>query len=159
MNRIRDLIYNVSDILVTLIIIAAALLLISWRVSAIMDYGTKDDPADSQSQGQIVVHDDLSADPEPADTSGDPATDTAAPADGAPADAATTGGQVITFQLTDSGSSEDVAAQLAAAGIISDTKTFLSAANAAGADTKLRNGTFEIPVGSTPEDIVSILIS
>ena len=36
MNKIRDIIYNVSEILVTLLIIIEALIIISWRVSAIM---------------------------------------------------------------------------------------------------------------------------
>ncbi|MGN1350173.1 MAG: hypothetical protein ACI4VM_04160, partial [Anaerovoracaceae bacterium] len=54
MNKIRDLIYNISDILVTLVIITAALVLIGWRVSAIMDYGNSGSSLSSDLQDVIA---------------------------------------------------------------------------------------------------------
>ena len=41
MNTFKNFIYNISDILVALLIIAAAVLIIGWRVNTIMDYPDK----------------------------------------------------------------------------------------------------------------------
>ncbi len=137
MNKIRDIIYNISDILVTLIIIVAALLLISWRVSAIMHYGTPDDTAaDTQ-----VSQDAGSADAENNDTG------VSAP----------TGD--VSFTVSANQPAESIGQALADAGLVADKQTFINAVNAAGAATRLKVGTFTIPAGSTPEQIVVILTS
>ena len=38
MNKIKDLIYNMNDILVAMLILAVAASIIYWRVETIMDY-------------------------------------------------------------------------------------------------------------------------
>ena len=135
MNKIRDIIYNVSDILVTLLIIIAALILISWRVSAIMHYGTPDDTG----SGTQVEETDGSSDAE----SNDSDSQTKAPS-----------GTVSANQ-----SAQAIGQALASAGLVTDSQTFINAVNAAGAATRLKVGSFTIPAGSTPEQIVVILTS
>lgn len=145
MNKIRDIIYNVSDILVTLLIIIAALLLISWRVSAIMHYGSPDDAA-SDTQ---VEETDASADADSSagDGSGDVNDNIPAP----------TGD--VSFTVSANQSAEAIGQALADAGLVADKQTFINAVNAAGAATRLKTGSFTIPAGSTPEQIVAILTS
>ena len=139
MNKIRDIIYNISDILVTLLIIVAALILISWRVSAIMHYGMPDDTgSDIQ-----VEETDGSSDAENADNDGQ---------------AAAPEGDV-SFTVSANQSAEAIGQALAGAGLVTDSQTFINAVNAAGAATRLKVGSFTIPAGSTPEQIVAILTS
>lgn len=144
MNKIRDLIYNVSDILVTLVIIIAALLLISWRVSAIMHYGTGDD---STASGTLITQD--------ADTSDSETTENT---DSDQTGNSTAAGDV-SFTVSANQSAEAIGQALTTAGLVTDTQTFLNAVNSAGAATRLKVGTFTIPSGSTPEQIVAILTS
>lgn len=139
MNKIRDIIYNISDILVTLLIIVAALILISWRVSAIMHYGMPDD-AGSDIQ---VEETDGSSDSE----SGDNDDQAAAPEGD------------VSFTVSANQSAEAIGQALASAGLVTDSQTFINAVNAAGAATRLKVGSFTIPAGSTPEQIVAILTS
>ena len=135
MNKIRDIIYNVSDILVTLLIIIAALILISWRVSAIMHYGTPDDTgSDTQ-----VEETDGSSDAESNETKS-PSGD-------------------VSFTVSANQSAQAIGQALASAGLVTDSQTFINAVNAAGAATRLKVGSFTIPAGSTPEQIVAILTS
>lgn len=150
MNKLRDIIYNISDILVTLIIIAAALLLISWRVSAIMDYGSGEDVSqDTQIESNVDDRQD-----------GD--------GDGADNDADGTGGAAndghnasasgdISFTVSSNQTADSIGQALADAGLVTDKQTFITAVNAADAATRLKTGTFTIPAGSSPEQIVAIL--
>lgn len=147
MNKIRDIIYNISDILVTLLIIIIALLLISWRVSAIMHYGTPDDSASTSSTTQSE-QDAGSADAENIDNSSDSGdADVNAP----------TGD--VSFTVSANQTADSIGQALADAGLVADKQTFINAVNAAGAATRLKMGTFTIPAGSTPEQIVVILTS
>lgn len=148
MNKLRDLIYNISDILVTLIIIAAALLLISWRVSAIMDYGS---PEDTSSDTQIENNaDDGQNDSDSAD--GDISDN-----DGSDGEQNEPAAGDVSFTVSSNQSADSIGQALADAGLVSDKQTFISAVNAADAATRLKTGTFTIPAGSTPEQIVAIL--
>nr|MCR4600259.1 hypothetical protein [Clostridia bacterium] len=44
-ERFKDFIYNYSDIFITLIIIVAALVLITWRTGIVLDYTAGDEAA------------------------------------------------------------------------------------------------------------------
>lgn len=148
MNKLRDIIYNISDILVTLIIIAAALLLISWRVSAIMDYGSQEDiSSDTQIENNA---DDGQSDSGSAD--GDISDDDSS--NGEQNEPATGD---VSFTVSSNQSADSIGQALTDAGLVSDKQTFISAVNAADAATRLKTGTFTIPAGSTPEQIVAIL--
>jgi hypothetical protein len=136
MNRIRNIIYNISDILVTLLIVAVALLLISWRVSAIMDYGSVKDEVEQEVQGSIVDN---------GIVEDEDVTQQEASADS------------YSFSVGDSQSAESIAQSLVDMDLVSDKQTFLNAVVNADAEKRLRSGTFTIPAGSTPEQIVAIL--
>lgn len=183
MNKIRDLIYNISDILVTLVIITAALVLIGWRVSAIMDYGNSGSSLSSDLQDVIASQissltgsdsedsgePDAGADDETSEgnstgtDSGD--SDNAgengngASEDETPQDPTqnTASAAARSFTVNSSQSAESIAASLESAGLIPDQKTFLDAVYAADVDTKLKAGTFSIPEGASSEQIIEIL--
>lgn len=150
MNKLRDIIYNISDILVTLIIIAAALLLISWRVSAIMDYGSGEDVSQN-TQIESNVDDRQDGDGDGADNDAD-GTGGAAN-DGHNASASGD----ISFTVSSNQTADSIGQALADAGLVTDKQTFITAVNAADAATRLKTGTFTIPAGSSPEQIVAIL--
>ena len=180
MNRFRDFIYNTSDILVTLVIIIIALAVISWRVSSIMSYGSPDEDASGgEVQGGIVSHTvdedaDSDADEETADDQDgqdqdaasdeqDGAADADAGQDAAAQDqtaaAQTQTASSYSFTVSSNQSAESIGAALVSAGLISDKQAFLSAVTASGAETRLKAGTFTIPAGATPEQIVAVLTS
>ena len=62
----------------------------------------------------------------------------------------------ITVNAGDSGGA--IADKLIAAGAITDKQGWIDDLIAAGADTKVKQGTFKIPAGSTHADIIAILI-
>lgn len=181
MNKIRDLIYNISDILVTLVIITAALVLIGWRVSAIMDYGNSGKSLSSDLQDVIASQissltgsdseesGDAGADDEAAEgnstgTDGGDSDNAGENRNGAsegetPQDPAqsSASGESRKFTVNSSESAESIAASLESAGLIPDQKTFLDAVYAAHVDTKLKAGTFSIPEGASSEQIIEIL--
>ena len=149
MNKFRDFIYNVSDILVTLLIIIAALLLITWRVSAIMQYGSSD-VTDISAQTEQAAN----------SASADSGDDSAASDSGEKeSKAAASVSSDVSFTVSPNQSAESIGQALADAGLVSDKQAFLSAVDAAGAATRLKIGSFTIPAGSTPEQIVVILTS
>lgn len=159
MEKLRDLLYNISDILVTLIIIIAALLLISWRVSAIMHYGSSDAPA---SDTEIIAEAELSADADSAgaseNTDASDTSDSDGNGDNSDSDAAAPAADT-SFTISSSQTADSIGQALADAGLISDKQAFIDAVNSADAATRLKAGTFTIPAGSTPEQIVVIFTS
>jgi hypothetical protein len=102
------------------------------------------------------------AEDSPADTSAPAAQSDPPPADSTPAvtvtpPAATTPTEVtITVAAGDVGSK--IADKLLAVGAITDKAAFLAEVTAQGADTKLKQGTFTIPAGTTLAEIVKILV-
>ena len=159
MNKIRDLIYNISDILVTLVIITAALVLIGWRVSAIMDYGNSGKSLSSDLQ-DVIASQISSLTGSDSEESGDAGENRNGASEGeTPQDPAqsSASGESRKFTVNSSESAESIAASLESAGLIPDQKTFLDAVYAAHVDTKLKAGTFSIPEGASSEQIIEIL--
>lgn len=172
MNRLRDFFYNISDILVTLLIVAAALALISWRVDAIMNYGTSPDPVpqteisqndDSQEQDAEntdadSTENDQQTDPEP---EGDDDSDNSESSDNTnssdtPQNNAPEPGTSIRFTINSNESAYSIADKLQQAGLVADSDKFVQDVISAGADTRLKSGTFTIPAGATHAEIITI---
>lgn len=160
MNKLRDIIYNISDILVTLIIIAAALLLISWRVSAIMDYGSGEDISqDTQIESNVDEGQDGGGGNEGSDAADNTDANNNADDTGGAAndDRNASASGDISFTVSSNQTADSIGQALADAGLVTDKQTFITAVNAADAATRLKTGTFTIPAGSSPEQIVAIL--
>lgn len=132
MEKLKDIIYDKSDLLITLVIILMAGLLIWNRVDSIMAYSEVDTKTVNTTQEAEI----------------ESATDSAVEP---------TTGAVVNFTINDGEASSIIAQNLLDEGLISSANEFISAVQGAGAETALRSGTFSIPEGSTPEEIVEIL--
>lgn len=142
MNTVKNFIYNISDILVALLIIVIAVIIIGWRVNSIMDYPSR--IAAEQAEQTSVTS--SQTDSDSGDTSSQtPASDTAA----AP----------VTVTIPQNATVDDIASSLANASVISDPEQFVRAVEAAGAATKLKYGTYTIPDGTSVDQIIQMLTS
>ena len=159
MHKLRDLIYNTSDILVTLLIILVALILISWRVSSIMDYGTEEQTAAGNPQSSTTEQTEKLTENAADDTAD--VSDTSTETETAALQKKDTGADPSEFKITvrPNETSEEIVSDLYADGLISDQAAFLASIRTMQAETKLKAGTYTIPAGSSPEDIIDILIS
>ena len=149
-NRFRDFIYDVSDILIVLLIILVAAAIIIWRVSAIMNYSA----GGSLSLGETEISqtDDSYADSE---------AKSEVSADSSASEDKSSGGRGTVYEITVSKgeTADEIAAVLKDAGLISDTQEFMDAVSDAGAEDRIREGTYSIEKGSTADEIVTVLTS
>jgi hypothetical protein len=176
----RDFFYNKSDVLIAILIILIAAFVIYTRVGVIMDYPSK--AAGGEGTGYLPGIQDVLTGSEDADTDADKdeaafsedAPDADVPADepvtppsedvpdetvtppDPPVPPESTTEVSITVSAGDVGST--IADKLVAAGAITDKAAFLAEVATQHADTKLKQGTFKIPAGSTLSDIVKILV-
>ena len=110
-------------------------------------------PAGTENEPAAPLQSETPAEEEPADP--EPAAaalpdDTPAEPPGSPAE--------VTITINAGDSASVIADKLLAAGAIDDRAAFLSEVVAKGADSKLKQGTFNIPAGSTISDIIAILV-
>lgn len=165
MQKLKDIFYDTSDILVAVAIIAIAALIIWVRIDAIMAYPTDGAPVEantSQNAGDTGGTSDIgSAIPTDGAITDDTLTD-----DGiGTSDSAITGGDEgssseineYSFYVGYRESAMSIADKLMQVGLIQSNAEFYDALTAANAAERLQAGTFIIPVGSTPADIVTIL--
>ena len=168
MEKLRDIIYNKSDILVTLLILIIAGLLIAWRVSAIMSYGVDDEAGSSDIDNgagivnsSTLVNDETTDEAIAAGETTDDAISTTTEEGSSTSEGTTqteTSG-VVSIVVEKNDTADAIAAKLVAAGLITDKQVFLYAVSTAGADTRLKAGTFDIYIGMTPEQIVEVFTS
>jgi hypothetical protein len=159
----RNFLYNKSDILVAAVIVIVAIIIIWSRIGAIMG---SDSPAAVKAPAKTTTEttntdadaaaDDNTVQPE-GDAVADDATGDAATA--TDTDAATTpaAGDVVSFKVESGMASGQIATALKEAGLIASTEEFNNAIRSKGVETKLKAGTFQIPAGSSVDQIVTIL--
>ena len=158
MNKIRDFIYNTSDIVITVIIIVAATALIAWRVDIISQYSTSS-ITDNEIRADINKNktdngiktstkdiQDKNADDVNAENSGND-------------EAATDEDVAYSVTVPFNSSEKDIANILIDAKLIESAEELHSAIEEAGAAGKLKDGTFSIPANATALDIVKIMTS
>ena len=151
MRAIRNLIYNTSDILVALIILAVAVLLIWSRIDVIMSYPAEDDIKQSevQAEANLPEGETLPEDAEAAAAADVP--ESTAPQ--APADP-----QNYIKVTIPSGSSNDVVAGiLKQAGVLSDTNDFINAIQSSQYNGAIIPGDHWIPKGSDMSGVIQAL--
>ncbi|MEA4986916.1 MAG: hypothetical protein VB095_02570 [Anaerovorax sp.] len=169
MNKLKDILYDKNDILVVLIIIAIAALIISNRIDAIMAYpqivlaqdeSEKKEPVlvsdltDSNDSNDAKDNNKESEKEKPAEASSDKSNNNA------DANQTTAEPTEVNYSVyIESGSTGSKIAQtLIDCGLIKDKNEFYDAVSSANAESKLKAGNFIIPEGSTPAQIVQILI-
>jgi len=181
----RDFFYNRGDVLITVLIVLVAATVIYFRVGVVMGdpepgerlknmvvslfstSETADEPlegttVDEGAQGGLIAETPEQTTP-PADEPGTvaeaPVVDDEPSVEEPPAQeppAATSGEVKITVNAGDAAST--IANKLKEAGAITDTQAFLSEVMAQKADSRLKQGTFTIPSGSSINDIIKILV-
>lgn len=171
MKKLKDLIYDYNDIFVAILIVILAGAIISWRISYIMAYPkylaeqTAGEISDNIDVGDIDLSlndiEDINDNPE--DIVTDPSSDPDEDIPPAETEQNTDDeGNFITaedasFTVPTGVSGTKIAQLLYEANLVESTQQFNTAVAKKNAETKLMAGTFQIPAGSTVEDIVDIL--
>lgn len=164
MNKLKDIFYDKSDILVALIIVCVAAFVIIGRIDAIIAYPSTrtaevNAPAgESSDLPDTAPQNDLPGDPiNPSDDSMDPPLST----DGENTDenqpASDSQGSSLSVTIDYGATGEKIADLLIKANLMDSRQQFYDAVSKAGADTKLQAGTFIIPANATPEEVVRII--
>ena len=134
MNKIKDFFYNKNDIIIVLIILIAAGLIIYTRISAIMDY--PETLAQQNAKAQQTTQASESKETTSSESSA---------------------AETVEITISDSDDSVAVATKLYQAGLVSSDTEFQSYISNMGKESSLKSGTFQIPKGSTDEQILNII--
>lgn len=146
MNKIKDFFYNKNDIIIVLIILIAAAFIIYWRIDAIMAYPEKLAEKTAQQQETETTLQENSS-------SADASQQTQA----SETTAASTTGANVSITITDSDSSISVATKLYEAGLVASDTEFEGYISNMGKSSSIKSGTFQIPKGSSNEEILKII--
>jgi len=159
----RDFFYSKGDVFLAVLIILIAAFVIYVRVSVIMDYSATGDnranlfpfgPSTTEGTGDggrtVGPH---PGEAPPADT--DPAV--TQPQEQEPPAEEDPGATEIQITVSAGDAASTIADKLFAAGLIMDRPAFLEVVMTQGADSKLKTGTFTIPMGAGNEEIIAIL--
>ena len=149
MNRLRDFIYDKSDILVALIIISVAGVIIFSRIDAILAY-----PETYAKEAAPVVESEEPVqyeypDPSTAENPGTPSGDAIEPGEGEP--------EMFAVYINYGESLQVIARKFVDVGLFETTEDFFTAVDAANAGTQIKTGNFIIPSDSTPEEVMAII--
>ncbi len=156
MNKIKDFLYNINDVVIALIIVLLAALLIISRINVVMDYPKTLLAASSSESTESVDTDgdggngEVSADGEAPGTEGDGSESISG-------EVSADGTYPHSLYVAYGESMESIGQSLVNLGLFSSVEEFSSAVSAAGAETRLQSGTFTIPQNATPEEVISIL--
>ena len=95
------------------------------------------------------------------DSSADSEAKSEVSADSSASEDKSSGGRGTVYEITVSKgeTADEIAAVLKDAGLISDTQEFMDAVSDAGAENRIREGTYSIEKGSTADEIVTVLTS
>lgn len=140
MNKLKDFFYNKNDIIIVLIILIAAGLIIYTRIDTIMAYPEK--LAEKAALQQKIEA-----------TAEENTAETVSPAAASNSNAA----EIVTITVSDSDTSATVASKLYNVGAASSAEEFENYINSQGKGNSLKSGTFQIPKGSSNEEILKII--
>jgi hypothetical protein len=171
MKKLKDIFYDLNDIMVALIIVAVAALTIVSNIDSILNY-----PASIAAEIQLPEEevptnyadnppvndpsDGDSVDDDPGTTTGVGINDHGTAGGGTSGNEGTgTTGEVVNYSVyINSGSTgAQIAEILIGVGLFQDRQQFLDAVAAAGAEGKLQAGNFIIPSDATPAEVISII--
>lgn len=142
MEKFKDIIYDKSDILIALIIVALAGLIIWFSVNNIMK--PVEVKADAQTQVEEVTTDEATDIPVTGEAEG-------------PESVSIETGTPASIIIQPGEDSNQIAEKLLAAGAISDKNEFYAKLEELGLASRIQEGTFEIPYGSTLDVVCKII--
>ncbi len=179
MKKLRDFIYDYNDILVALLIIAAAALVILWRVGEVMDYPAYLAAREAERAGFDIDFSDVDLDPEVVDdilpdpddvsyVTGGAIDDDPGVTTGGGIDEPATGGGIdepvppapaedVRISIPAGSSAKSIGEFLAEKGLVESADAFVSKLVEMKLDTKVKAGDFTIPAGSDLETIIKII--
>lgn len=139
MKKLKDFFYDKNDIIIVLLIVAIAALIIYTRIDSIMSY-----PAEYASKAAATEKKETTEKKEITEITQAPETEE-------------TVGEDVTIVIEDSDTSSAVADKLYEAGLIDSAEDFESFVSSAGKSDAIQSGTFQIPSGSSHEEILDII--
>jgi hypothetical protein len=139
MNKLKDIIYDKSDIVVALLIISIAGLVVFLRIDAILSYPE----TFAASTTPPVVS-------EPAVYVGDKDTTSSGAIEGDDVD-------MLAIYINYGESLQSVAEKFVSVDLFSTSEEFLSVIEDAGVQTQVKTGNFIIPANATDEEIIEII--
>lgn len=156
MNHLKNFFYDKNDIFIALIILAAATLIILWRIEVIMDY-PKDLVAsayeEKANQGPVTT-------PYDRDDNAGTVSDSAVGATDGAIDDSGLGSEepeVYAIYVNSGQNLTELGNILASCGFYTDAEEFLTYVNAAGAASRIQMGNHFIPAGATKEECIDYL--
>ena len=140
MNKIKDFLYNINDVVIALIIVALAALLIISRINVLMDSSVVETASSSTESSESVDggNGEGSGENEDGEVSAD-------------------GTYPHSLYIAYGESTDSIGQSLVDLGLFSSVDEFNTAVEAAGAATKLQAGTFTIPQNATHDEVIEIL--
>ena len=163
MNKIKDILYDKNDILVALLIVAIAALVIYTRIEVIMDY-PQIQAAAAESSSQAETKDKTSAQKNEQNAAGENESDKTVASekqvngtDSKSAEQTNAPSGIVSINIPAGSTLDSIAQQLLDNGLISDKTAFINHMVGLGLDTKVKCGTFQIPGGSSTDEIAAIL--
>ena len=162
MKTMRDVFYDMNDILVALVIVALAAFVIISNINSILDYPStltasidmpEAETPTTYAENPPITNDAIGSDTENQPTASDSGINTPA------GDSTPENGEVVNYSIyVEWGATEDkIADLLVQVGLFDERDDFYKAVSEAGAEGKLQAGTFIIPSDSTPEEVIKII--
>jgi hypothetical protein len=156
----RNFLYNKSDILIAVIIIAVAAVIIWTRVDAIMGSGDEDKETPTVTSDAPVAPDVAPTDgavTEETPVDGEQASEGEQPSDDGSGEDEPVDEEPVEFTVEVGSSASVVAGDLEAEGLVETADAFLKELKKQKAETKLKAGTFKIKPGTKVSTIVKKL--
>lgn len=165
MKTIKDIFYDLNDIMVAVVILAVAALVIFTNIDSILDYPSSvsaevqmpEEKAPTTYAENPPITNDITGsavDGDQGTGTGDSQNATGGGVTGNPGS-----GEVVNYSvyINFGETGDQIADVLIGIGLFKDRQQFRDAVAAAGAEGKLKAGEFIIPSDSTPAEVVSIL--
>lgn len=171
MERIRDFLYDISDLLISLLIIAAIFSVISWKLNESIPIDTVSVPQTIEEPAADAPGEDpdailaateattapASGDASDADKPIDAESTTEAPAPTTEAKPAVATGKDIVIEIPSGSPGVAIGKILKDNGLITDVNAFIKKVDELGLGPKLRSGSFKLRTGMELEEIVKVL--
>lgn len=161
MNRIKDLIYDTSDIMVAMLILVCAILIIFTRFNAIITYPEKMIADQNTQSGHIRPDIPDESGPVPGDDdviTGDDGDDNDEDVN-APLPPENSAPSSYSLYIAYGENMNDVAKDLIQLGLFKTSQDFSAALERNNAGMKVQAGNFIIPSGATEDEVVRIITS
>jgi len=171
-DKLKDMLYDLSDTLITLVIIVLIIGTVSWKISDSMTYSNAlakaQPPEISQEEAPTPAGESPTVSTEPGSPASEvqpsvntlPAVGTEStgseaqpPAAGTPA----AGGQKMTIEIKSGSTGYAIAKLLVEKGLVKDTQTFIQRVEALKLGSKLKAGTFEVTAGMPLDDLIKVI--